>query len=408
VNAPISTEGENMKLMNTASDLPTLDERGDQLALERPLVHGEVSIECFENEVPAFAQREIARLHGHLYCLPSYLEMSGQLEGASTYVVRQGGSPVTVLLFRREGKAVEVLNEFVLLGEDDIRRFAEHMFSLYKSVKVVSFGRVRTGIQRLPYPWHAVNYTEDMIVELPGSVKEYDARVGKNMRRNIKRYTNALQRDFPSYSYRVCVGEEISEQDIRDIIQLGRIRMESKNIAPRYNEAETQWIVNLAKESGLVGIATIDGKVCAGAIGFRIGENYFMHIIAHDPQYNTYSLGIVCYYHTICEGIVRGAKRFHLLQGRYGYKYRLLAERHDVRHIDVYRNTLQAALHSRKIVKKAVNGHVIAAKQWLLHDIERSDSRAAQWAGRVINRLRQWRRSGGVNAKGNDSSGGDS
>jgi hypothetical protein len=49
-----------------------------------------------------------------------------------------------------------------------------------------------------------------------------------------------------------------------------------------------------------------------------------MHVIAHEPAFNDYSSGILCYYHTICEGIVRGGKRFHLLSGRYEYKYRLL------------------------------------------------------------------------------------
>jgi len=390
--------------MNTATELPELHTDESDTFPGQATAANEIAISCHENEVPAFAHREIERLHGHLYCLPSYLEMSGQLSGACTYVVRQGGMPVTVLLYRREGREVHVLSEFVSLSAEDIRRFAEHMFHRYKGVTVVSFGRVRADVQRLPYPWHAVNYTEDMIVELPGSVKEYDARVGKNMRRNIKRYTNALQRDFPSYSYRVHVGAEVGEQEIRDIIRLSCIRMESKNIVPRFNEAETQWIVKFAQESGLVGIATIDGKVCAGAIGFRIGENYFMHVIAHDPKYNYYSLGIVCYYHTICEGIARGARRFHLLQGRYGYKYRLLAERHDIRHIDVYRSTLQAALHSRRMFKKAINGHVHAVKQWLLHDVERSESRIAQQVGRLVNRLRQWRRSGGARAKGEGDS----
>lgn len=389
--------------MNRVGDLAALREEAGGNALSQALHAGEISISCYENEVPSFVPAEIERLHGHLYCLPSYLGMSGLLAGASTYVVRQGGVPVTVLLFRCEGPEVSVLNEFMTMSTDDIERFTAHMFSTCKAVKVVSFGRVRSDVQRLPYPWHAVNYTEDMIVDLPGSVKEYDARVGKNMRRNIKRYTNALQRDFPSYAYRVCVGAAVNEEDIRDIIRLARLRMESKNIVPRFNEAETQWIVKLAKECGLVGIATIDGAICAGAIGFRIGDNYFMHVIAHDPKYNYYSLGIVCYYHTICEGIARGAKRFHLLQGRYGYKYRLLAERHDIRHIDVYRNSLQAALHSRRIFKKAVNGHVLAVKQWLLHDVEQSESRVAQQVGRLVNRLRQWRRSGGTHTKGEDS-----
>jgi CelD/BcsL family acetyltransferase involved in cellulose biosynthesis len=245
----------------------------------------------------------------------------------------------------------------------------------------------------LRYPCHAVTLSEDMIVMLPPTVKEYDSKLGKNMRRNIKRYTSVLQERFPSYAYRVCEGAEISEQDIRDIIRLSCLRMEGKNIVPRFTEEETQWIADFARTRGLVGIVTIDGRVSAGAIGFRIGENYFMHVIAHDPQYNDYSLGILCYYRTICEGIARGAKRFHLLQGRYGYKYRLLAARHDVSHVDIYRNSLHAIARGPAMARKAMRGRAYAVKQWLLHDVERSEAPALRLIGRGVHALRGWKRS---------------
>lgn len=385
--------------MDTASGAQSLKNEIDPRSLGRSDLSEGISISCYENDVPAFAAAEIERLHGHLYCLPSYLAMTGQLDGASTYVVRKDGTPVTILLFRREKNEVTVISEFVALDEEEIRCFAAYIFGTFKSVRVITLNRVRTNLRRLPYPWHGVDHTEDMIVPLPATVKEYDAQVGKNMRRNIKRYTSALERDFPSYAYKVCIGEQVSEQEIRDIIRLSCIRMESKNIVPRFNEEETRWIVQLAKQCGLVGIATIEGQVCAGAIGFRIGENYFMHVIAHDPKYNDYSLGILCYYHTICEGIARGGRRFHLLQGRYGYKYRLLAERHDVRHIDIYRNPLWAALHSRWIFRKAVNGHLLAFKQWLLHDVERSEAPLLRMVARGVHALRQRKRSAGDSGK---------
>ena len=235
-----------------------------------------------------------------------------------------------------------------------------------------------------------------MIVTLPPTVKEYESAVGKNMRRNIKRYTSALKRDFPTYAFHIFTGQEVREQDIRDIIRLGCLRMESKSITPRYTENETRWVIQLAKQCGLIGVAMIDGRVCAGAIGFRIGENYFMHIIAHDPAYNDYSLGILCYYHTICEGIARGGKRFHLLQGRYGYKHRLLALRHDIQHVDIYRSRLQALAHGQRVIRKAASGHILAIKQWLLHDVERSDSTVLRPIGKAVNVLRQWKRSTGA------------
>ncbi|HJV86238.1 MAG TPA: GNAT family N-acetyltransferase [Noviherbaspirillum sp.] len=386
--------------MNTISGASSIAKDIDGRAASGHARPGEYSFTCHESEVPVFAAAEIERLHGHLYCLPSWLALTGQLYGAGTYIASKGGTPTTVLLYQREKNAVTVVSEFVHLDEDDIRRFVGHMFDLNPSLKRVTFNRARADIRNLPYPWHAVDHTEDMIIELPATVQEYDARVGKNMRRNIKRYTSALQRDFPSYTYHIKDADEISEQEIRDIIRLGCIRMESKNIAPRYTEAETQWIVQLAKQCGLVGIATVEGKVCAGAIGFRIGENYFMHIIAHDPRFNDYSLGILCYYHTICEGIARGGKRFHLLQGRYGYKYRLQAERHDIRHIDIYRSPLHAVMHSRRILRKALDGQILAMKQWLLHDAERSESRTARYLGGIVNKLRQRKRAASGSSAG--------
>jgi hypothetical protein len=356
----------------------------------------EIAVACYENEVPSFVGAEVDRLYGHLYCSLSYFETARQLDGASTYVVRKDGTPVTVLLFRRNAAEVTVIGEFMTLDEEQIRRFADCMFDTYREVRVVTFPRVQTHLGRLPYPWHAINYTEDMVVTLPDTVKEYESSLGKNMKRNIKRYTSALERDFPSYSFRIDAQREVDEQDIREIIRLSCIRMESKNITPRFNEDETRWIIDFARQCGLVGVATIDGCVCAGAIGFRIGDNYFMHVIAHDPRYNGYSLGILCYYFTICEGIKRGGKLFHLLQGRYEYKHRLLAERRDIRHLDIYRNPVQAFVRSPRIFRKAVSGHLLAAKQWLLHDIERSDDRASRFIGAVVQRLRKRKRSRGV------------
>lgn len=355
----------------------------------------QIDISCYENEIPAFAAAEVDRLHGHLYCSLSYLEMTGQLDGASTYVVRKNGVPATVLLYKREGDTIVVISEFVQLAADEVRRFAEHMFSTSRSVNMLSFSRIRGDFSGLTYPRQEMAYTEDMIVALPPTVKDYEARVGKNMRRNIKRYTNSLERDFPSYTFSIYEDQGVEEQDIRDLIRLSCLRMESKNIVPRFNEAETRWIVELARQRGLVGIARIEGRVCGGAIGFRIGENYFMHVIAHDPRYNDYSLGILCYYHTICEGIARGGKLFHLLQGRYGYKYRLLAERHDVLQLDIYRNRMWMLLHGRRVARKSIDGHVLAIKQWLLHDVERSKHPALRFLGNAVNTLRRRKRSSG-------------
>lgn len=353
-------------------------------------------IDCHENEVPAAAIDEIDRLYGHLYCSPHYFETARAMKNASCYVARANGSAVAIFPYQRTSDEVTVVSEYMSLDETEIERFARHMFSRYPSIKRVTFPKVHAQIETLALLTHAKVCSEDMVVQLPETVKDYENAVGKNMRRNIKRYTSALSKAFPSYRYELYLERDISEQDLRDIIALSCMRMKSKNIVPRFDETEIRWIVDFAKTCGIVGVARIDGKVCAGAIGFRIGDNYFMHVIAHHPQYNDYSLGILCYYHTICEGIARGGKRFHLLQGRYGYKYRLLAQRRDIIHLDVYRSRVAAVASLAHVVRKEARGRIWMTRQWLLHDLEHKEGRGYRVLARAVDFLRKAKRSKGA------------
>jgi hypothetical protein len=354
---------------------------------------GTLTISCYENEIPSFVAHEIDRLYEHLGCSFLNYSVMNTLDGASTYVVRQGGAAVTVLLFRRELHQVTVITEFVKLDEASVQLFAETMFAKFKSVWIVLFKKIQVGLEKLPYPYLRLNCTEDIVVTLPPTVKEYQDSLGKNMRRNIKRYGSTLEQDFPSYRYQVYVKEQVREQDIRSIIKLNWSRMAGKNIVSRIDEEETQWIVRLVQQCGIVGVATIEGQVSGGAIGFRIGDNYFMHVIAHDPLYNDYSLGIICYYFTICEGIIRGGKRFHLSWGRYEYKYRLLGVTIDIAQVNIYRNRTCAILCSGDIIKAAGAGYIRQGKLWLL-EADRRDGRMALFASKIVRVLRIFKRSG--------------
>jgi hypothetical protein len=380
-----------MKLTEMDAAVRFTEAQDGKRQVDSMAIGDELTISFHENEVPAFAAAEIDRLYGHLLCSLSHFQVAKDLKCASTYVVRKAGVPVTVFLFIRERHEVKMINEFAALEEAAVQLFARSVFARYASVKLVSFSKVQVELRKLPYPFQKVNCTEDIVVSLPPTVDEYHTRLGKNMRRNLKRYTSTLQHDFPSYSYRVYIGDEVNEQQLRDIIALNRTRMAGKSIVSRIDEEETQWIVRFARQCGIVGVATIDGRVCGGAIGFRIGDNYFMHVIAHDPAYNDYSLGILCYYDTICEGIVRGGKHFHLLLGRYEYKYRLLGVTQEIAHVDVYRNYFQTLLHGRRIGATAISAWVRETKLWLL-EAERRDDPKSRLATRFVRAARMVKR----------------
>jgi hypothetical protein len=155
------------------------------------------------------------------------------------------------------------------------------MFGKFSAARIVSSNKIHTKVRRMPYLFQSINCTEDIFVMLPPTVRQYQHQLGKNMRRNIKRYGATLQQDFPSCHYQIYFEQQVSEADIRAIIKLNRSHMTGKKIVSRIDENETQWIVRLVRQCDIVGVATIDGQACGGTIDFRICDNYFMHVIAH-------------------------------------------------------------------------------------------------------------------------------
>jgi CelD/BcsL family acetyltransferase involved in cellulose biosynthesis len=179
---------------------------------------------------------------------------------------------------------------------------------------VISFGLIETNTLRLPFPFQKSNFSENLVVSLPESVEEYFGSLGNATRRNIKYYTNKIKRNFPSFNYQFYEKDAVTEQHIRDIVNLKLASFAARNRHLGLSISEVEKIFSLVKNcNGLVGIATIDGAICAGQISYRIGTNDVASIIAHDPQYNNYSIGMICCYLTICECIVRKGKEFHFL-----------------------------------------------------------------------------------------------
>jgi hypothetical protein len=137
----------------------------------------------------------------------------------------------------------------------------------------------------------------------------------------------------------------VTESDIRDVIALNKMRMSGKNKLVSIDEKKINQILTHVKENGLVCIARIDNQICAGAICFRTGKNYFMTVVAHDPTYDSYGLGKLCCKHLICECIDQDGKEFHFLWGRYEYKFSLAGVQRDLYEIVIYRSKIDTLVH---------------------------------------------------------------
>lgn len=75
-----------------------------------------ISIACYENEVPAFIEGELDRLYGSIFCSFKHFRVYGGAENAGVYIARKGKTIISVLLFRRQGMKVQVINEVIQIG----------------------------------------------------------------------------------------------------------------------------------------------------------------------------------------------------------------------------------------------------------------------------------------------------
>lgn len=347
-----------------------------------------VTIACYENSVPSFVEAELERLYGNIFStLLQYRTYGVDIGRMNTYVVRAGGDVVGLYLFLRQQNRVVVLNEGIRLGGADLQRFCDYVFSKYGDVDVICFKAVETGVKAFAYPLQRVNYLEDLVLALPPTVEEYTGRLARHTYRNIRRYMERLRRDHPSFRFALYRNAELGESNIRAIIELNRARMARKNIVSAIDESETRHIIDIATACGAVGAITIDGRICAGAISYRTGDNYFLNVLAHDPRYDAYGLGLLCCFLTICECIRQGGREFHFLWGRYDYKFALLATQRDLDCVSVYRSHAHLLLNLKHAMRLAFHGGVRQAKLWVRH----KNSFASQCALAALNLIRNAR-----------------
>lgn len=338
---------------------------GRLLALEVAQEGGETAVCIYDSPLPSFIEGELERLHRNVFASLARLRSQGLAQQVSAYVVRHGGRVTTLLLFRRERGTVHVLNEAIALGRAELEDFARTLFDSYAGVGAISFDAIDCRIDRLPYPYQQFNSLEDIVLELPATAGVYFAALGKNMRASLKRYQKKIAADFPDFAYAVHEGSEVSEQRLGEIVALSCARIASKHQAPTHTDAKTAQLARLVKARGVVLVATIGGRVCAGVICTQFGGNFFMHVVAHDPAYDDYRLGKLCCYFSICDAIARGAKEYHFLWGRQEYKYRLLGVQRDLDRVVVYRSRVSVLLHCGRFVHTAWRGYGRRARLWL-------------------------------------------
>lgn len=353
-----------------------------------------IDIRFYENEVPAFAEKELENLYGSIFSSMAQFRVYGGAEQASTYMAFAGERIVALFLYEMDGQTLRVVNEGMTLDEEQVRRFADAVYCRYPQISVIEFRAVRPSFDKIPLPCQRFQVGEDFAADLPDSVEAYRASLSKSTRQHLNYYQNRLKRRYPDFSFEVSTRADIKEEDIRTIVAFNRLRMANKKKISSIDEAELQRIILLTRERGMVCTIKLDGKICAGSLRYQVGSAYFARINAHDPAYDDDRIGTLCAYLTICECIRRGGKKFSFDHGQNENKSRFLAKQVRLENLTIYRSHVHFVLNGRFALKTATRGYAGELRQALAAQAQREKgllARTIHVARTVVRNIRRMR-----------------
>jgi hypothetical protein len=325
-----------------------------------------VDVSIYENQIPEFVASALETLYESVYCTLARFNIYGEAENASTYVARSHGHIACLILFRVEGDAVKVINQQIAIGQDELREFARAIFAKYRPVRVISFYAIDTRIRRFPFPFQKFAALEENVLALPSTPAQYLASVSQNLMKRIKAGERKLERDYPGFRFEVLSKTDVSEPMLREVIALAGARMASKQQSAYIDEEQIGKILRLVHAYGFVSVLKIDGAIRAGNIFYGVGKRFFMHVIAHDPDYDKYMLGHMVQYQAACHCIEMGGRECCLMGGGRENKSRFRAFPKYLESVDIYRSRAQLLLGLRRVSSGTVRRLLRGARDSLL------------------------------------------
>jgi hypothetical protein len=354
-----------------------------------------IEVTFYENAIPDFVERELERLYESVYCTIARFGIYREADGASTYVARVGGAVVCVILFRLEAGVVRVINQQIRLLDDDLGAFADAVFAKYKAARRIAFYAIDTGIERFHLPFLRYQALEENILALPATREDYTASLNQNLYKRLQSGERKLKRDFPDHSFRILRGTEVTEDTLRQVVAMASARMASKQQDTYIREEDIAKILRLIHVYGYVGALTINGVIRGGNVFYGVGGRYFMHVIAHDPDYDKYMLGHMVQYLSACFCIDMKGRECCLMGGGRENKGRFRAYPKSLDNVDIYRSRLRFLLDARRVLSGTSRRFLYRAKENYLQ-LADTDTRNGRAAARLLGFVRGlkkgWRR----------------
>jgi len=315
-------------------------------------------IEVIQANRAPWLEATLLNLYGSHFTTLSRLKWTGQLTDAvKAFLIREKGSVTCALLFRRQGRELQVLNEVAYISAAQIRRFTSHVFTWWIGIDTIRFTAIRTDLLQSEYPMRRRSVAQDFVLPLPRSIQEFFEGLPQATRKTIRIYSTRIKREFPTFAHRVYEGRQVRPEYIQQILALNRTDATASGTLAaagrKRRNVDTESLIALARDCGQVAVSTIEGRICAGSISYRARDSFFLLVSSRDANLDGYRLHALNQYRAMTACIQAGAKECHFSSGRKEDKVQLGGRPVTLESIALYRTRVRAAFDAPHTMKNA-------------------------------------------------------
>ena len=319
----------------------------------------------YEHEIPSDVEQLLETIYQSSFCVTKYFEIFRDVRNLNVLVISCGeASPRHVIAYDISGKEITVLNELVEIESVYVQYFADTVFNRYPTLTTVNFNCLKSRIVDSYYPSRLWKTSQDIAIELPSRFDAYHGKLGKQTQKHIKYFLNRLNREFDDFAFHVTEKHDIDPLVIVRIIEMNRLRMRGKNIRSGFDNLFEKRIIEFCRHYGLISTVSVQGKIVAGTICYEVGNQAYLEVISHDPEYNKYNAGQVCLYLTVKHMIEKGNDSFHMLWGKNEYKYRFLGVNQELFFFSLYRSNFYKLTDTPRLLHHTCS-HIIDQVEYL-------------------------------------------
>ncbi len=310
----------------------------ETLGRETSAHYADLRATVYAGAVPAYAADQLPSLYSSLLSTVDWFIAADHCEPTGACLL---DDPRHVLLFTVDGDTIEILNKVFEIPPADARRACQALFRALPHARRIHL-EIMFPPQELHMPKRALYWTDHMVIDLPSTIEEYTASLGKRTRRTVRASQDRLRREFPDMTTEATAACACS-QKLFDLFLTWKIKrfasLQRETIWEEQPELAESFI-ELIRRCGEPHVTSISGKPAAITFACPIGDSIFVPQSSFDPQYSPYKLGFVSLLWVIHDAIQRGAKQVNLMWGSETYKQHLGAKPIRATRLSVFRSPL--------------------------------------------------------------------